>query len=118
VTSHNAAAITTGVFSNITCSVTGAWEVALIGLTESGNDLDQLYVGVQDSAGKVAVVTKPDATTIDTWTEWKIPLSQFTGVNLGAVKKMYLGVGDRKAPKADGAGMLYIDDIRVVKPAP
>ena len=118
VTSHNAAAVTTGVFSNITSSVAGPWEVALIGLTQSGNDVDQLYVGIQDSAGKFAVVTKPDATTVDAWTEWKVPLNEFTGVNLGAVKKMYIGVGDRKAPKADGAGELYIDDIRVMKPAP
>jgi len=118
VTSHNPAAVTTGVFSDITASVSGPWQVAEIGIDHPGNDPDQLYVAIQDSAGKVAVVTRPDATVIDTWTEWKVPLSQFAGVNLAAVKKMYIGVGDRKAPKADGAGKLYIDDIRVIKPAP
>jgi len=50
-----------------------------------------------------------------TWTEWKIPTSSFTGVNLGSVKKMFIGVGDRTAPKAGGHGKLFIDDIRVVK---
>ena len=45
-----------------------------------------------------------------------MPLSSFTGVNLAKVKKLYLGVGDRKNPSADGTGRLYIDDIRVAKP--
>jgi hypothetical protein len=34
-------------------------------------------------------------------------------VNLAKVKKLYIGVGDRNAPVADGSGRLYIDDIRV-----
>jgi hypothetical protein len=50
------------------------------------------------------------------WTEWKIPLSSFTGVNLAKVKKLYVGVGDRKTPVADGSGRIYIDDLRVTKP--
>lgn len=29
---------------------------------------------------------------------------------------VFRGAGDRKAPKADGAGTLYIDGIRVMKP--
>jgi len=51
-----------------------------------------------------------------TWTAWEIPLSAFTGVNLGSVKKMYIGVGDRAAPQAGGHGKLFVDDIRVIKP--
>ena len=46
-----------------------------------------------------------------TWTEWRIPSSDLTGVNLAAVKKLTLGVGDRTSPKAGGAGTLFIDDI-------
>jgi hypothetical protein len=74
-------------------------------------------VALEDSAGKLAVVTHPDpaAVTTATWTEWKVPLSSFTGVNATKVKKLYLGVGDRKNPVADGAGRLYLDDIRVTK---
>jgi hypothetical protein len=76
------------------------------------------YVAVEDKAGKVAVVTNPDAALLTKaeWTEWKIPLTSFTGVNAAAVKKIYLGVGNRAAPKAGGKGKLYLDDIRVVKP--
>ncbi|OHB66562.1 MAG: hypothetical protein A2Y77_14480 [Planctomycetes bacterium RBG_13_62_9] len=82
------------------------------------NGADALYVAVEDSAGKVAVVTHSDpaAVKLTTWTEWKIPLSSLTGVNLAKVKRMYIGVGDRTAPTKGGAGRMYIDDIRVSKP--
>jgi len=77
-----------------------------------------LYVAVEDSAGQIAIVTHPDPTLVTkpVWTEWKIPLSGFTGVNLAQVKKLYLGVGSRTSPKAGGFGRLYVDDIRIVKP--
>jgi hypothetical protein len=52
------------------------------------------------------------------WIEWKVPLTQFAGVNAAKIKKVYLGVGDRTNPKAGGAGRLYFDDIRVIKAAP
>ena len=62
--------------------------------------------------------THPDPAVLTTakWTEWKIPLSSFTGVNPAKVKKLYIGVGDRTDPKASIFGRLYLDDIRVVKP--
>ena len=94
--------------------MTGAWQMAAIGVNpEPANSPDKLYVAVEDSAGKLAVVTHPNpaAVNLAVWTQWKIPLSSFTGVNLAKVKKMYIGVGDRKNPVADGAGMIYIDDI-------
>jgi hypothetical protein len=43
-------------------------------------------------------------------------LSSFTGVNLAQVKKLSIGVGDKKNAAADGTGRIYIDDIRIVKP--
>jgi hypothetical protein len=75
-----------------------------------------LYVAVQDSAGKVAVVTDATAVNSPTWTEVQMPLSSFSGVSMSKVKKMFIGVGDRNNPVADGTGMLFIDDIRVIKP--
>jgi hypothetical protein len=78
-----------------------------------------LYVAVEDKAGHVAIVTHPDSapTTAIQWTEWRIPLADFTsaGVNVTAVKKLYLGVGDRSKPTAGGAGRIYVDDIRIIK---
>ena len=87
---------------------------------ESGNAADQLYVALADSTNRSATVQHPDAatTTINTWTEWNIPLTDFTGVNAQAIKKISIGVGDRVTPQAGGSGKLYIDDIRLYRPQP
>jgi len=120
VTSHTAGVICTAQFSGIatTGAVTGAWQKADIGIAHPGNSQEPLYVAVEDSAGKSAVVVHPNAAaaTLTTWTQWKVPLSSFTGVNLAKVKKLYVGVGDRKAPAAGSTGRVYIDDIRVTRP--
>jgi hypothetical protein len=86
----------------------------------TANTPASLYVAVEDASRRVAVVAHPDPAVVSalTWVRWKIPLSRFTGVNLAAVKKLCIGVGDRNAPTAGGAGKLYIDDIVVVVPAP
>ncbi len=90
-------------------------------MTQPANDAAPLYVAVQDSGGKSKVVTYPNpaATTLATWQQWRIPLSEFSagGVKLTAVKKMVIGVGDRSNPKQDGAGKVFIDDIGVGHPA-
>jgi hypothetical protein len=107
-------------FSNVstTGSVTGNWQVADIGVEQPGNEAEQLYIAVEDSANNVKVINHTDsrATTLDTWQEWNTDLRDITGVNLTAVKKMYIGVGDRDAPQRGGAGTLYFDDIRLYKP--
>ncbi len=120
VTSHQAGAVCGGKFSNVstTGGVSGAWQMAEVGTSQvSGNTPETSYVAVADSAGKTAVVSNPDKTLIATgnWEQWVIPLSQFTsaGVNLGSVKRVIIGVGDRGAPKAGSSGKLYIDDIRL-----
>ena len=79
-----------------------------------------LYVAIEDASKRVAIVVHADPAAVNApkWTQWKIPLSRFTGVNLAAVKKLSIGVGDRNASKAGGTGKLFIDDIMVVKPAP
>jgi len=84
---------------------------------DPANTLAQLYVGLEDSAGRSAPVTNTDmaVVTSDQWTEWKIPLSSFSLGKPTQIKKLYLGVGDRTNPKPDGFGRIYIDDIRVVK---
>jgi len=99
-------------------SVSGQFQVADIGSISPGNDPATLYVAVEDSSGKVAVISNPDTSAVNVlqWTEWKIPLSDLAGVNLAKVKKLVIGVGDRNNPAADGNGRIFIDDIRVVKP--
>jgi hypothetical protein len=82
------------------------------------NDPAGLYVVVEDKAGKSKTVAQPDpaVTTVSAWTEWRIPFSDLSGINLAAVKKLTIGVGDKASPKAGGSGMLYIDDIQFGKP--
>jgi Concanavalin A-like lectin/glucanases superfamily/F5/8 type C domain len=79
------------------------------------NDPGTLYVALEDSAGHVAVVTYPDEAvlTSDVWEKWVIPLSEFGGVNLANVTTVYVGVGDRNSPSANGSGVIFIDDIGV-----
>jgi len=120
VTSHNAAATTTAVMSGAatTGNVTGAWQVVAIGDDpQTANGPADLYVAVQDSTGKTATATNLTIVTSAAWTQWKIPLSSFAGVNMSKVKKLYLGVGNRATPTQGGAGRLYIDDIGFGRPA-
>jgi hypothetical protein len=91
--------------------------LALFVRGRSGNAPAQLYVAVEDSSKKVGVVAYPDTAVTSTtaWTQWKIPLSSFTAVNLAKVKKLYIGLGDRNTPAAGGSGRIFIDDIQVTK---
>jgi hypothetical protein len=77
------------------------------------NTPTSLYLIVTDKAGssKIVVHPNPSATVTADWTEWRIPLSDLTGVSLTAVRKLTLGVGDKTNPQAGGAGLLYFDDI-------
>jgi regulation of enolase protein 1 (concanavalin A-like superfamily) len=115
VTSHDAALTTTAEISNVsaTGTVTGQWKAIAIGATQRANGPAPLYLVVEDKAGKKATVVNADpaATGVAAWTEWRIPLTNLAGVNLAAVQKITLGVGDRANPAAGGGGMLYIDDI-------
>jgi hypothetical protein len=76
-----------------------------------------LYVTVQDSAGKSATVTNPPAAVAGQWVQWTIPFSNLTGVNMSRVKKMMIGVGNKAAPAAGAAGTVFIDDIGFGRPA-
>jgi len=85
----------------------------------SDNDPGTLYMAVEDSAGKVAVVSYPDqaVVTTDAWQEWTIRLADLSGVNLAVVRTVYVGVGDRNDPTAGGTGLIFIDDIAFGHPA-
>jgi hypothetical protein len=84
------------------------------------NGPEKLYVALQDSAGKTAVVvhSNPAATTTTQWMAWNVPLQNFAGVNAAGIRAMFMGVGDRNSPKKGGAGLIYVDDIRVTKSKP
>jgi hypothetical protein len=81
------------------------------------NAAEQLYVALEDNAGHIKVVNHPDPEAVQggAWQEWNIELTQFSGagVNLKAIKRMYIGLGNRTSPKVGGTGTIFIDDIRL-----
>jgi len=80
------------------------------------------YVAIEDASKRAGVVVHPDlkVVTATKWIQWNVAFRAFTdaGVNMARVKKMYIGVGDRQNPTANGAGRIYIDDICLTRPAP
>jgi len=120
VCANSAGRLAVADFSQIktTGNVTGQWQTADIGVAQPGNSPDPIYVVVQDSAGKSKTFVNADAqaTCVSEWTEWKIPLADFAGVNMAALKKMSIGIGNRSQPQASGSGLLFIDDIEFGRP--
>jgi hypothetical protein len=118
LTSHNAGATCQAQFSNVTITGTASnqWTNQDIGI--ESNAAEPLYVAVSNTAGNPAVITNEDpaAATIDTWTEWVIPLSAFAdqGINLTNVDRIAIGLGTRgNMTVPGGSGKMYIDDIRL-----
>ncbi len=76
-----------------------------------------LYWRIEDASKKTASIVHPDPTILNTttWTEWKIPLVEISGVNLNRIKTIYIGVGDRVNPQPDGRGRAYIDNIGLTR---
>jgi hypothetical protein len=75
----------------------------------------KMYVRVEDAAGNKATVALPYTFAVQTefWRIWDIPLAELTGVDLTAVQKLTIGVGDGtgSSQAADDVDTLYIDDI-------
>jgi hypothetical protein len=120
VTSHNAAASTIAVFSDVhtTGTVTGAWATEAIGTEHPSNDAQALYLVVADTAGKEAVFTTEAGASIATdWTAWEVPLTELAGLNLSKIDSVTVGVGDPAGNQPAGAqGTVFFDNIRVVRP--
>jgi hypothetical protein len=123
LTSHDAAATCQAVFSNVTMTgnVTGQWANQDVGITS--NATEPLYVALSNQNGAPAVVAHEDpaAATIDTWTEWRIPLQAFgdQGINLSDVDNIAVGLGSQAGvASSGGSGTIYVDDIRLYAPQP
>ncbi len=84
----------------------------------SDNAAETLYVALDGNA--IVNNDNPDAAQITTWTQWIIDLQAFAdqGVDLANVDTIAIGLGDKKNPVAGGSGTIYIDDIRLYRPAP
>ena len=97
-------------------TVEGVLELSLWFRGEQDNDTEPLYVAVSNRTGNPATVVHDDpaAVTIDTWTEWVIPLSVFAdqGIVLTDVDRIAIGLGTRgNMTIPGGKGKMYIDDI-------
>ena len=118
-TSHSSGVTGKAEFSNVqtTGTVTPMiWTQEAIGITMAANDPEPMYVALNGNA--VVHHDNPNASIIDTWTEWNIDLQAFAdqGVNLGNVNTIAIGLGDKNNPQAGGSGTIYIDDIRLYRP--
>lgn len=100
----------------------GAEALTLYVRGEMDNDPQPLYVAVEDGAGQLAIATHPDANAVRTtaWQKWHIALIDLeaAAVNLTAVRKMSIGLGDHDNPQPGGTGRIYVDDIRLTNSMP
>ena len=116
VTSHAAGEKRTYTFDNVDVVGNIIADIASTDIGIPGNEVEPLYVALEDSTGAVASVTHPYAAAvqIDSWRQWTIPLSKFSGVDPTDAAKLYVGVGDGEP---GGSGSIRVDDIRVVMSA-
>ncbi len=124
VTSHSSGNPTTAEFSGVEITgASGVWTFSEIGVDHFLNSAANLYVTVEDTAGRSGSVLHPDGTDAVLSTEWRpwvVDLSEFVsaGVDLRTIRTMAIGVGAPANPQPDGSGMLLIDDIRIMQGAP
>jgi len=85
----------------------------------SDNGQGQLYLSIEDDAGQIAVINhpNPDAVFAEQWQQWNIPLADLIadGIDVTAIRKISIGIGDPDNPQPGGIGIIYIDDIRVIQ---
>jgi hypothetical protein len=82
---------------------------------ESGNTAAPMYITLNDTA--TVTHDDPDAALIGAWTEWNIPLTDFSnqGVVLTNVGSITIGLGNKTSPQPGGSGKMYVDDIRLYR---
>jgi hypothetical protein len=124
LTSHNAAATCTAVFSDVKLyilpdytPVTPLWTSQDIGI--KSNTAAPVYVTLQDSSARSATITHddPNIAITTSYQEWQIPLARFTSLNpsldLENIQKITLGAG---GAGNRGTGTIYFDDIQLYVP--
>ena len=88
----------------------------------SDNGPGQLYLSIEDDAGLIAIIIHPDSNAVlaNEWRQWSIPLADLiaAGVDVTAIRKLHIGVGDLDNPQPGGIGIIYVDSIRVIQSKP
>ncbi len=107
-------------FSNVSfpdISVEPQWSDQDVGMLS--NEAEPMYVTVGDGSGAFVIVyhDDPNATLIDTWTQWNIDLKEFSdaGVVLTDVSNLSIGFGDKDNPQPGGSGLVFFDDIHLYR---
>ena len=80
---------------------------------------DILWVGIADTSGHQAFVPLENSMVElkqAEWHQWNVDLAHFTNVDLTAVQRIFLGVGDPGNTVAGGQGLLIVDDIQLWPP--
>jgi hypothetical protein len=123
LTSHDADLTCRAVFSNVTITGTAGpqWTDQDIGI--ESNDPEPMYVAISNIDGEPAVVYNedPNAATMDSWTEWTIPLQVFAdqGIDLTDVDSIAIGIGTKgNTTTPGGSGKMFFDDIRLYRSRP
>ena len=118
-TSHDVTKACEAKFSNVSFPdnaslSTQAWSHQDIGIIS--NEAEPMFMSIN---GAKVYHDDPNAALIDAWTEWKIPLQNFTdkGVNLSNVTSIGIGFGTSGGTQPGGEGTMFIDDIRLYRPA-
>jgi len=88
----------------------------------SDNGPGQLYLSIEDDAGQITTMihSDPEAVLAAEWRQWSIPLTDLIaeGINVTAIRKLQIGVGDLDNPQPGGIGIIYVDDIRITSHIP
>jgi len=92
---------------------------------DSLNDIEPMWVELEDGAGRSAKVTygdydneEPNDITEGSWHDWYIALQDFNdlGIDLEDVNSIALGFGDVPALTPGGMGIVHFDEIRLYAP--
>jgi len=95
----------------------GVGQLSLWFRGESTNDVEPMYVTLN---GIAIAHTNPNATQVDAYEEWVIPLQDFAtlGVTLNNVTSIAISIGTPTPGAASGAGTMSFDDLRLYRIAP
>ncbi len=81
---------------------------------EAANAAEKMYVALNGTA--VVYNSDTSLTQKTAWTQWVIPLQQFTGVNLTNVTSITIGFGTKgNTTTPGGTGKMYFDDLRLYR---
>jgi hypothetical protein len=95
----------------------GVGQLSLWFRGEPTNGAEPMYVALD---GRAVYHDNPNATQVDIYEEWVIPLQTFAdlGVNLSNVTSVAIGFGTPGSTASGGSGSMYIDDLRLYRVSP